>query len=315
MSYNLLNLCKEDLSKGVVKCFEQESTLFTMCPILNVTGNATAYNQVNNLFTVEKRELGQDLSSIQEMTSTKVVEPLEIFANSVKVDRALCMMADDDVRAIETELQARAMARNTHKIILNKVKDNAGVVVTCASTMPNADEVADAMDKMRFVEGSMLMLCNAKTNRHLQKQAAGVVVTCASTMPNADEVADAMDKMRFVEGSMLMLCNAKTNRHLQKQAVSEGFTYGQVDAFGRKLYQFNNVPVQTTGDLEDGEVVVIYFNVAEGVSLATNKGLQTYDQGLKGVFYVTDMELLAVPVVKNTKSVAVVKPNGRTKTK
>lgn len=268
MTYNLLNMATQDLSKGVVKCFEQESTLFKMCPVLSVTGNATAYNQVKELFTVEKRELGQEISSIQEMETTKVVEPLEIFANSVKVDRALCMMVDDDVRAIETELQARAMARNTHKVILNKVKSSAGVVVTCASTMPNADEVADAMDKMRFVEGSMLMLCNAKTNRHLQKQ-----------------------------------------------AVAEGFTYGQVDAFGRKLYQFNNVPVQTTGDLADGEVVVIYFNVAEGVSLATNKGLQTYDQGLKGVFYVTDMELLAVPVVKNTKSVAVVKPNGRTKTK
>ena len=268
MGYNLLNLCKEDLSKGVVKCFEQESTLFTLCPVLNVTGNATAYNQVKELFTVEKRELGQEISSVQEMTTTKVVEPLQIFANSVKVDRALCMMSDDDVRVMETELQAMAMARNTHKEILNKVKANAGVVVTSASTMPNADEVAEAMDKMRFVEGSMLMLCNAKTNRHLQKQ-----------------------------------------------AVAEGFTYGQVDAFGRKLYQFNNVPVQTTGDLADGEVVVIYFNISEGVSLATNGGVKTYDLGLKGVFYVTDFELLAVPVVKNTKAVAHVKPNSRTKTK
>lgn len=268
MSYNLLNLCKEDLSRGIVKCFEGESTLFTMCPVLNVTGNATAYNQVKELFTVEKRELGQEISSIQEMQTTKVVEPLEIFANSVKVDRALCMMSEDNVRAMETELQARAMARNTHKEILNKVKENAGVVVTSTSSMPNADEVAEAMDNMRFVEGSMLMLCNAKTNRHLQKQ-----------------------------------------------AVAEGFTYGQVDAFGRKLYQFNNVPVQTTGDLSDGEVVVIYFNASEGVALATNGGLQSYDLGLKGVFYVTDIELLAVPVVKNTKSVAVVKPSGRTRTK
>ncbi|WP_304428180.1 hypothetical protein [Romboutsia ilealis] len=268
MSYNLLNLCKENLSKGVVKCFEGESTLFTMCPVINVTGNATAYNQVNELFTVEKRELGQDLSSIQEMTTKKVVEPLEIFANSVKVDRALCMMSEDNVRAMEAELQARAMARNVHKEILNKLKENAGVVVTSRSSMPNADEVAEAMDNMRFIEGSMLMLCNAKTNRHLQKQ-----------------------------------------------AVAEGFTYGQVDSFGRKLYQFNNVPVQTTCDLADGEVVVIYFNVSEGVALATNGGLKSYDLGLKGVFYVTDFELVGVPVIKNTKAVAIVKPNTRTKTK
>ena len=125
-------------------------------------------------------------------------------------------------------------------------------------------------------------------------------------MPTAEEVAEAMDNMRFVDGAMLMLCNSKTNRALQNEAINQGFTYGQVEAFGRKLYQFNNVPVQVTADLEDGEVLVVYFSVAEGVCLASNGGIITYDQGLKGVFYVTDMELLAVPVIKNTKAVAFV---------
>lgn len=254
---NLLNMTQDDLSKGVVKCFEDESTLFKACPILNINGNAHTYNRVNELFTVEKRELGQDLVNIQEMTTEKVTEPLEIFANSVMLDRALTLMSNDDLRAIETELQAKAMARATHKAILDKVK-----------------------------------------------AVAGVKVTPVGAMPTAEEVGEAMDSMRFVEGSMLMLCNSKTNRALQKEAVGQGFTYGHIEAFGRKMYQFNNVPVEVTKDLVDGEVVVIYFNTAEGVSLASNKGMVTYDQGLKGVFYVTDMELLAVPVVKNTMAVA-----------
>lgn len=259
MSYNLLNMATTDLAKGVVHCFNEESTLFTACPVLDVKGNATAYNQVSELFEVEKRELGQDVVNIQEMTTTKVIEPLEIFSNSVKVDRAMCMMSDTDLRATETEVQAKSMARGCHKAILSKLKANAGVKVVPTGAMPTAEEVAEAMDNMRFVDGAMLMLCNSKTNRALQKE-----------------------------------------------AINQGFTYGQVEAFGRKLYQFNNVPVQVTADLEDGEVLVVYFSVAEGVCLASNGGIITYDQGLKGVFYVTDMELLAVPVIKNTKAVAFV---------
>ena len=262
MVYNLLNMAQDELSKGVVHCFNEESTLFKAVPVLNITGNATSYNQVNELFTVEKRELGEDLKEIQEMTTTKVTEPLEIFANSVKVDRAMMLMATEDLRAIETEVQAKSLARATHKAIIDKVKANAGVKVV---------QVGE--------------------------------------MPTPEEVAEAMDNMRFVEGHMIMLCNPKTNRSLQMAAVNSGFTYGNIEAFGRKLYMFNNVPVVCTGDLADGEVLIMYLSVAEGVCLATNGGVKTYDQGLKGVFYVTDMELLAVPVIKNTKAVALVGKN------
>lgn len=257
MGYNLLNMAKEDLAKGVVTCFNDEAVLFEALPVINVNGNATAYNRVNDGFIVEKRELGEDIKTVQEMVTEKVVEPLEIYSNSVKVDRAMCMMSDEDLRATETEVQAKAMARATHKAILDKVKAVAGVQVT-----PKA------------------------------------------TIPTAEEVAEAMDNMRFVEGQMLMITNAKTNRSLQKEAVLGGFTYGQIDAFGKRMYQFNGVPVEVTNDLADGEVLIMYLSNADGVALATNGGVKTYDLGLKGVFYVTDMELLAVPVVKNTKAVA-----------
>ena len=114
MAYNLLNLCTENLDRGVVECFNAESTLLKVIPVQTITGHAVAYNQVKNGFTVEKRELGQDIVTEQEMETTKVVEPLQISANRVKVDRALCLMSGDDVRAIETEVQSKAMATLRH---------------------------------------------------------------------------------------------------------------------------------------------------------------------------------------------------------
>lgn len=259
MAYNLMNLATEMLQKGLVKCFEDESVLFEAVPVLNITGNAISYNRVNEMFQVEKRELGQDIVNVQELTTEKIVEPLEIFSTSAKVDRAMCMMADEDLLAIETEIQGKSMGRAVHKAILEKVKN-----------------------------------------------VAGVKVAPKGAMPTAEEVAEAMDTMRFVEGQMLMICNAKTNRSLQKQAVTEGFTYGQADAFGRRMYQFNGVPVEVSQDLKDGEVLIMYLNTAEGVCLATSGGIKAYDLGLKGVFYTTDMELLASVVIKNTKAVAYV---------
>lgn len=259
MGYNLLNLATENLTKGIVKCFSDEAVLFEAVPVLNITGNSIAYNRVNEMFEVEKRELGQDIIHVNELTTEKVVEPLEIFSTSAKVDRAMCMMANDDLLAIETEIQAKSMGRAVHKSILEKVKS-----------------------------------------------VAGVKVAPKGAIPTAEEVAEAMDNMRFVEGQMIMITNAKTNRSLQKEAVLGGFTYGQADAFGRRMYQFNGVPVEVSQDLKDGEVLIMYLNTAEGVCLSTNGGVKAYDLGLKGVFYTTDMELLASVVVKNTKAVAYV---------
>ena len=266
MAYNLLNLCTENLDRGVVECFNAESTLLKVIPVQTITGHAVAYNQVKNGFTVEKRELGQDIVTEQEMETTKVVEPLQISANRVKVDRALCLMSGDDVRAIETEVQSKAMARQIHLDILTKVKNVAGVKVDASGSMLTADEVAEGMDGMKSIDNAM------------------------------------------------MFCNAKTNRALQKEAISQGFTYGQIEAFGKKMYQFNNVPVEVTQDLEDGEVIIANFDVAEGVSLATNGGVRAIDLGLNGVFYRTDIEFIGLPVVKNTKAVAYIK-NGLSRKK
>lgn len=256
MAYNLLNLCQENLDRGVVECFNAESTLLKVIPVQTITGHAVAYNRVENGFSVEKRQLGEDIVTEQEMETTKVVEPLEISANRVVVDRALCLMSGDDVRAIETEVQSKAMARQIHLDILTKVKNVAGVKVTISGSMPTADEVAEGMDGMKSIDNAM------------------------------------------------MFCNAKTNRALQKEAISQGFTYGQIEAFGKRMYQFNNIPVEVTQDLEDGEVIIANFDVAEGVSLATNGGVRAIDLGLNGVFYRTDIEFIGLPVIKNTKAVA-----------
>ena len=66
MAYNLLNLCQENLDRGVVECFNAESTLLKVIPVQNVTGHAVAYNQVKNVFTIAKREVGQEIVTEQE---------------------------------------------------------------------------------------------------------------------------------------------------------------------------------------------------------------------------------------------------------
>lgn len=255
--YNLMNFAQDHLTQGLVKTFQEESVIFDLIPVLNITGNSIAYNMCHELFEIEKRQLGEDVVNIQELTTEKVVEPLEIYSTSARVDRAMCLMASEDLLAIETQLQGTAMARALEKAILNKAKSVAGVKVTPKGAMPTVDEVAEAMDVMHYI-------------------------------PN----------------ETILVCNGKTGRNLMREATAQGFTNGKIELFGKTMDIFNGVPVKISKDLNDGEVLVMHLNSAQGLSLVTNKGVQAYNRGLVGVNYVTDMELLASVVVKNTKSVA-----------
>lgn len=269
MAYNLLNMAQTTLDKGIVQCFNGESVFFEVCPVQNITGQAIVYNRVNELFTVEKRNLGEDILNIQEMTTEKVTEPLEIFSNSVKVDRAMCLMATDDLRAIETQVQAKSMGRAIHTSILNKIKANAGIKIT----MPDGQST------------------------------------------DAESVSTAMDGMPGGDANKLIFANPKTLRELKLQAVASGFTDGHIELFGKNLQMFNGVGCQPVKDMPLDEILIVYFDVAEGVALATNGGIKSYDQGLKGIFYVTDMEILCQPIIKNTKAVALVTKPPKTKKK
>lgn len=258
MAYNLLNLCQDTLEKGVVHAFEEESTLFTALPVIEVSGSAYAFNQVEESLTVEKRNLGEDIVNIQEMVTNKVVQPLEIFANSIKVDRSLVLMSSTDVRAEESLIQSKSLARACHKEIINYLRENAGIKVTTASKTIKADDVADAMDDMKMGK------------------------------------------------EMLLMAHPKTLRELTKEAQTNGYLYSNKDAFGKVIPHFNGVPCVPTHDLEIGQVLVINCDASEGSAIATNGGVRVYDRALQGVNYITDVEILFTPVIKNKNSVVFV---------
>ncbi len=256
--YNLLNLSTEMLDRAVVKTFMQESILFEKVPVITISGNAYSFNQVAEGFVVEKREMGQDVVNVQEIQTTKVTEPLNIYTTRAKVDRAMQLVTETDLMALEMELQSKAMAHEMQGEILNKVKADAGVVVT----VPTAQSVI-------YVE----------------------------------DILGAMDNMQCNKDNTFIFANPKTARKITSEAMSSGFLYGNKDEFGKVINHIDGVALQPVKALEDNEVLVIYFSTVDGVSLAVNTGVKTYNT-VQGVFNVTDAELLAVPVVKNTKAVA-----------
>ena len=265
-NYNLLNLATEMLDKAVVKTFMKESILFEKAPVISISGNAYSFNQVAEGFTVEKREMGQDVVNVQEMTTKKVTEPLAIHTVSAKVDRAMQLVTETDLMSLEMELQAKAMGNAMQGELLTKVKADAGIKKSGLSDI------------------------------------------------TVDEILDAVDGMMYNADSTVIFASPKTARKLTKEAQVGGFLYGKADQFGKIINHINGIALQPVKELTDNEVIVVYFSTVDGVSLATNGGVKTYYY-VKGVFNITDAEMLAVPVVKNTKSVAYLTVGGRTKTK
>ncbi|MFE9335269.1 major capsid protein [Streptomyces sp. NPDC007063] len=102
-------LSTDDLQRGVLETFVQESPVLDRLPFMTIQGNAYAYNQENTLPNVEFRAVNAGYS---ETTGTVVQksESLVILGGDADVDRFIVQTRGNlnDQRALQTRMKVKA---------------------------------------------------------------------------------------------------------------------------------------------------------------------------------------------------------------
>jgi hypothetical protein len=104
-------LSQDTLQRGVIETFARTSSVLELLPFMDIAGNAYAYNVEGALPGIGFRDVNEGYTE-----STGVINPaserLYIAGGDVDVDRFIIQTRSNinDVRAIHTEMKAKALA-------------------------------------------------------------------------------------------------------------------------------------------------------------------------------------------------------------
>jgi hypothetical protein len=113
-------LSEDDLQRGVLETFVQESAVLDRIPFLNILGNAYAYNQEATLPGVEFRAVN-DAYSGSTGTVNQLSESLVILGGDADVDTFIVQTRGNlnDQRAIQTRMKVKAASYKFQDVFIN----------------------------------------------------------------------------------------------------------------------------------------------------------------------------------------------------
>lgn len=226
-------LSQNSLQRGVVETFVQESPVLDRLPLMNIEGNAYAYNEEATLPGVEFRAVN---SAYAESTGTvnQKTESLVILGGDADVDTFI-------VRTRGNLNEQRAL-------------------VTRGKVKSASYKFQDA-----FINGDVAVDANSFDG--LKKRLAGVQIIDAATnglaVVGADDAArhafwDKMDELiAAVAGSPdILYANAAVLSRMKSSARRLTIYDQTVDSFGRKIATYAGIPIIDIGTKADGTLII-----------------------------------------------------------
>ncbi len=278
-------LTQDVLTKGVIETMAKTSGVLEKIPFTEVVGSGYAYNIVDELPAVEYREVNGSYTE-GTVPVKQAVEHLVIMGGDADVDIFLQKTHSNfnDIRAMQTELKAKATARQFEKDFFVGTGESNSL---------------KGLDKR--VEASI----------------AGTEIKSALTLDALNELLDAV-----VDGADVLYMSKKMRRELLSllQASNHYIENGS-DAFGRPVSMYGGVEIRPVDDslIPAGKIYAVKFGVDEYVSGLSNGGIQVRDLGelnTKPAFR-TRIEFYTGLCTKHNKCFAILNTNdvGRVKAK
>lgn len=269
MSLTLIEAAK--LSSGdvfrdtVVEMFPANSELLSSLPFQTIAGNALKYNREETLPGIAFRGYNESYTE-----STGVINPitetLHIIGGDADVDRQLVKSMGAGVRATHVNMKVKALTQSwTEKFIKGD----------------NATDPREFDGLQNRLTGSQVVDAGSTANGEPLK------------LTKLDEVIDAVDNPTHI------LMNRTMKRRLSAAArlyTVGGFINYELGAFGRRVMSYNDLPIITIDqDNEGNEILPFTESAASGTSTACsiyvvsfgdgslvglqNGGIEAYDLG------------------------------------
>lgn len=228
------NLSQNDLQRGVVETFVLESSVLDRIPLIEIDGNAYAYNEEATLPGVEFRAVN---SAYAESTGTvnPRTESLVILGGDADVDTFIAQTRSNlnDQRAIQTRLKVKAAVTKYQDAFVN------GDVAVDANSF-------DGLKKR--LTGTQVL--DAATN--------GLPVIGASS---ADRQAffDSLDALiaSVPGGPDALYMNSAIRAKIRGAARREGGWSSEAEAeTGKRIERYNDIPMLDIGKKADGSEII-----------------------------------------------------------
>lgn len=239
-------LSTDMLQKGVILTMAKQSPVLEKLPFMEIVGNGYAYNLVGELPSVGFRAVNTGYNEAGA-TVSREVEHLVILGGDVDVDTFIAKTRGNinDIRAIQTELKAKATAREFEKNFFT------GDV----STEANGFDGLDAR----------------------LKKAKGTEIKAELSLDALNELLDAV-----VDGADVLYMSKKTRREVMALLqASNHYIENGTDAFGRMVTMYGGIEIRPVEDglVEDGKIYAVKFGQEQYVCGLTNGGIQVKDLG------------------------------------
>lgn len=276
-------MTQDMLCRGVVETMAKTSGVLQRLPFIEVIGSGYSYNIVSELPEVGYRGVNEAYSE-NTATVQQAVEHLVILGGDADVDIYLTRTHSNlnDLRAMHTELKAKAVARQFEK---------------------------------DFFAGAGTSNAIKGLDKRVEQSVAGKKIISALTLEALNELLDEV-----VDGADCIFMSKKVRRDLMtKLQYNNHYIENGTDAFGRPVSTYGGVEIVAVEDslIPAGKVYAVKFGPDYVVGLS-NGGVTVRDLGELDTkpCYRTRIEFYTGLATKHKKCFAILDTNvGKTKTK
>lgn len=281
MAMTLLEASKlnpgEVVRNGVIEMFARNSDILAALPFMDVQGGSYAYNQEGQLPGVAFRGVNEAYSESVGVLNPQV-EVLRIAGGDLDVDKAILAMHGEQVRTTHEAAKVKALALYLTKKIIKG---------------DSTSDVREFDGLQNRITGSQLIAAGS-TN-------GGDPLSLAKL----DEAIDAVDNPTHLIMSKAM--RRRLSAAARSSSVGGYITY-TTDAFGRKITNYNDLPILIADYDDDGARILDFNEVGPGGSTATATSIYVVSFGdnmltglQNGVMQVNDLGELDSKPVKRTR--------------
>lgn len=284
MSLTLVEAIKLMANRGettrasVIAMFARASDILMMLPFKDITGNAYAYQREGALPAVAFRGVNESYTPNTGVINP-LVEALRIAGGDLDVDTFIVKTGGPNVRATHEELKVKALAAELTRVIIK----------------------GDSTSQPREFDGLQARIVGSQLIENGTTDGGDPL-----SLLNLDELIDATTGPNKV-----LLTNKPIRRLLTAAARTEsvsGHINYEVDAFGRQVTKYNDLPIITAYSDNDGTDPIAFDEVGGGGStptatsiycLALGDGLVTGLQN--GIMDVRDLQELQTDPLWRTR--------------